>query len=374
MKKIISQTDNKIKKISILLICGLIWTICLLSAISLKHPVFESKNAILASKNTEINQEYEVEHFFTHCLIVNPKLAFSGNNFMAKDYDKDCLTSGEFKKIIQNFYNKGYVLVNANDCFEILANGTAVKKQIKNLNGKKPLILSIDDINYDHRKMNLGMADKIAIDSKGQLCSVIDGKLDYEREFVSIIDNFVKEHPDFSHNGAKAMLCLTGYDGILGYRTQTGDKNEIENAKKVVAKLKQEGYYFACHSYGHYHMKKASNSTFKSEITNWENEVEPLIGKTNIYVYPYGENMILENGEIAYKHKLLLTSGFKLFCGVGDKHFYSYYPFHASKEKQVLFMDRRPLDGYSLRMHQKEYKEFFDCNTVYDNKNRKIHI
>ena len=320
-------------------------------------------------------ENYEVEHFFTHCLIVNPTLAFASDNFMANDYDRDCLTYTEFQKILQNLYDKNYCLVNANDCFKIETNDKTVKKSIYLKNGKKPFILSIDDVNYDHRKMHKGMADKIAVDDNGKLCSIIDGKIDYEREFVSVLENFIKLHPDFSYNGAKAMLCLTGYDGILGYRTQTNDKNEISSAKKIVEALKQNGYYFACHSYGHYHMKKASNELFESEVKLWKEEVEPLIGKTSIYVYPYGENQILDSsGEVCLKHKLLLDNGFKLFCGVGDKHFYSYYPFSVSHEKQVLFMDRRPLDGFSLRHHQKTYSEFFDCNLVYDKVHRKIQI
>ena len=308
----------------------------------------------------------EVEHLFTHCLVVDSKKAFNKNNFMAKDYDKDCLTTEEFKKILTSLYDNNYVLVNLNDCFEI-KNGVTVKKSIKVEKGKKPLVLSVDDVNYDHRKMHLGMADKITVDSTGTLCSVIDGKLDYEREFVSVINNFIKLHPDFSHNGAKAMLCLTGYDGILGYRTQTGNKTELSQAKKVVDALKRDGYYFACHSYGHYHMKKVSTAIFRTEVENWKAEVEPIIGKTNIYVYPYGENEILVDGKVSAKHQMLLDDGFQLFCGVGDKHFYSYYPFKATKQNQVLFMDRRPLDGFSLRHHQDEYKQFFDCVSVYDN-------
>lgn len=361
-------------KIQIVALFVLVFILCSAFFISTTNAKIESKNAIVTSKMSNFDAECEVEHFFTHCLIVNPKLAFSDTNFMAKDYDKDCLTSTEFEQIIENFYNKGYVLVNANETFKVLDNGTAIKRQLLNLNGKKPLILSIDDVNYDHRKMHLGMADKLAVDSYGKLCSIIDGKLDYKREFISILENFIEKYPDFSHNGAKAMLCLTGYDGVFGYRTQTGNIDEINGAKKVAKALKKKGYYFGCHSYGHYHMKKVSNSIFDSEINNWKKEVEPLIGKTKIYVYPYGENLILENGKLAYKHKLLLNYGFKLFCGVGDKHFYSYYPFNTKKENQVLFMDRRPMDGYSLRMHQNEYEKFFDCNAVYDNENRKIHI
>lgn len=349
--------------------------ICLVFFIGLIFPLisFNTPTVINASNIATTQGQPEVEHFFTHCLLVNPTLAFSENNFMAKDYDKDCLTTSEFQKILESFYARNYMLVNANMCFEVDQNGNAHKVSPALPKGKKPLIISIDDVNYDHRKMHLGMADKIIVDKNGTLCSLIDGKIDYEREFVSVIDNFVKLRPDFSYKNSKAMLCLTGYDGILGYRTQTGDKTEIDAAKKVVEKLKQEGYYFGCHSYGHYHMQKVSNRTFDSEIELWHNEVEPIIGKTDIYIYPYGENLILENGEIAYKHQLLLNYGFKLFCGVGDKHFYSYYPFNVERSKQVLFMDRRPMDGYSIRAHKDEYSEFFDCYLIYD-KRRKVLI
>ena len=374
-------------KKSIILKKLLIFTLfCVIFAVYLTEFGFFSINNNI--KNKKLNENFvqtnsqnetnfltpEVEHLFTHCLLVNPQKALNRSNEMSIHYDRDCLTTSEFEIILQSLYDKNYVIVNANDCFKIDNNGKAEKVKFTLPNGKKPFILSIDDVNYDHRKMNMGMADKIAVDKNGRLCSIIDGKYDYEREFVSVLENFIYSHKDFSHNGAKAMLCLTGYDGILGYRTQTGNRQEIDDAKKVVKALKDNGYYFACHSYGHYHMKKVSNKTFDSEIALWKSEVEPLIDKTNIYVYPYGENEILSNDKISYKHQLLLDEGFKLFCGVGDKHFYSYFPFNTAKENQVLFMDRRPLDGFSLRAHKDEYQIFFDCMEVYDSKNRFIPI
>mgnify|MGYP000718429092 FL=1 len=33
---------------------------------------------------------------------------------------------------------------------------------------------------------------------------------------VPLIDRFVEEHPDFSYRGAKGIVALTGYNGILG--------------------------------------------------------------------------------------------------------------------------------------------------------------
>ena len=38
-------------------------------------------------------------------------------------------------------------------------------------------------------------------------------------DVVPLIDRFVEEHPDFSYRGAKGIVALTGYNGILGYRT-----------------------------------------------------------------------------------------------------------------------------------------------------------
>ena len=38
---------------------------------------------------------------------------------------------------------------------------------------------------------------------------------------ITILDKFVEEHPDFSPFGAKASLSVTGFEGIMGYRTHT---------------------------------------------------------------------------------------------------------------------------------------------------------
>ena len=43
---------------------------------------------------------------------------------------------------------------------------------------------------------------------------------------IPMLDKFVEEHPDFSPFGAKACLSVTGYEGLLGYRTQTDGKVE----------------------------------------------------------------------------------------------------------------------------------------------------
>ena len=328
--------------------------------------------------NNLVKYSGEVEHFFTHCLIAYPEIAFNNNNFMKNDYDKDCLTILEFENILKNLYERNYILVKTSEVYEV-KNGQSVKKDLMLPKGKKPLILSFDDVNYDSKKLGRGMVDKIIVDENNNLASYTKNatkNISYNNEHILILENFIKKYPDFSFNGAKGLLCITGYDGILGYRTYFNSKNrdeEITKAKPVVTKLKESGWEFACHSYGHYHITKISDEGFYNEIKRWQNEVEPLIGKTEVYAYPYGEYEIAnEKKEITYKHKLLEKAGFNLFLGVGKKYFFGYAPFNIEKKDRVLFMDRRPLDGNNLRKNHKEYKMFFSSYDIYDHQNRTV--
>ena len=324
-----------------------------------------------------------VEHLFTHCLLAYPSLALSSENPMQKDYDRDCITPSEFKSILTELYNNNYALIDINKLYES-ENGKIVKKTIEEKKKKKPLVLSFDDVNYDQRKMKKGMVDKIIVDKNGKLASQTEitwstkktTEISYDNEFIPILEQFVADNPDFSIDGAKGTICLTGYDGILGYRT--GNKNtgnrvqEINSAKIVVDKLKANGWNFACHSFGHYHMTKISNEKFKEELENWNSQVIPIIGETAVYVYPYGEwELTDENGIPTEKHQMLLDNGFKLFCGVGVKPFFSYLPYSNNTTK-TLFMDRTPIDGATLRSQKNSLARLFDVEKVYDYENRYI--
>lgn len=327
---------------------------------------------------TDFYYTSDVEHLFTHCLIAYPNIAFAKGNHMAKNYATDCITAKEFVLILQELHKNNYVLIDINDCFTVNLNGQVIKNKLKVPIGKKPLIFGFDDVNYDTKKMSMGMVDKIILDKNQELASYtnINGKeqISYDNEFIPILENFIKKHPDFSINGARGVINLTGYDGILGYRTShTNTKNrekEIQEAQKVVNKLKLNGWQFACHSYGHYHMKKISNVKFEQEIKLWQDEVEPIIGKTNIYVYPFGEWQVFENGNICTKHKMLQDAGFKLFCGVGMKSFFSYLP---NKNHKVLFMDRKCVDGRTISSNHKELTRFFNPLNIFDTSRKMLY-
>lgn len=314
----------------------------------------------------------QVEHLFFHCLIAYPEIAFAKSNPMQKSYLRDCITPLEFTRVLNSLYDNNYILVSIYDTFYV-KNGISYKNKLKLPIGKKALIISFDDVNYDHKKMGYGMVDKLIIDNDGNIASstTLNGKeeISYTNEFVPIVENFVKQHPDFSLNGARGTICLTGYDGIFGYRTSHTNTSrfkdtEISNATIIAQRLKDMGWNFACHSYGHYHMKQISNEKFKNEIQNWQNEVEKIIGKTSVYVYPYGEWEVFENNDYSAKHKMLIDAGFGLFCGVGMKTFYSYLP--NSFGKKVLFMDRKAVDGTTLNSNSPYLAPFFNPIKVLD--------
>ncbi|MBC8543359.1 polysaccharide deacetylase family protein [Bianquea renquensis] len=306
-----------------------------------------------------------VEHVFTHCLIAFPELCYSSPS-MTKSLDTDCVTPHEFALILENLYEKGYILIDINLLLDESGEGDRVAKLMLP-KGKKPLVLSVDDVVYDARKMHTGMVDKLVVDDRGRVLSYTktaagDEIYSYENEVFPIVDSFVREHPDFSFQGARGTLCLTGFQGIFGYRTQTGapegtDREaEKEGALQVVAALKEEGWNFASHGYGHYHMDQIEYSKVEYDTASWQAEVASLVGPTKVMVWPYGGHV--RSGKI---HELLYDTGFRIFCGVGAKPYLAREP-----DGLGIFQDRKALDGYSLRNRREMYLYLFDTEEVWD--------
>ena len=88
--------------------------------------------------------------------------------------------------------------------------------------------MSLDDLSYYHSYDGRGIASKIVLDENGKpTCEYVqaDGTtVTGAYDCVPLLDQFIAEHPDASYHGAKGMIALTGYDGILGYRTDIAYK------------------------------------------------------------------------------------------------------------------------------------------------------
>ena len=210
-----------------------------------------------------------VEHLFFHPIIAYPQWAFHDcNASQDQRYGLDdwMVTVDEYNKILQSVYDKGYILVAMEDVWSEVTDETGthmVRNTLMLPEGKKPLIISFDDVNYYPYMLDEGFTSKLVVGEDGEIWAQCTDPytnetfLTKELDATPILDQFVYEHPDFSLNGAKAIFSLTGYQGILGYRTQddrdiaadSPDRpafdayraSEIEAVKPVIARLKETG-------------------------------------------------------------------------------------------------------------------------------------
>lgn len=325
-----------------------------------------------------------VEHLFFHPVVAYPELAFDGDA-QADGIDDFMVTADEYRAILQSVYDRGYVLVDIADVWSETTDENGNAKMVKNTlylpEGKKPLILSFDDTNYYEYMLSNGFAWKLVIGEDGKIASY--GKDPQGAEVVSrdldaipILDKFVEEHPDFSPFGAKGCLSLTGYEGILGYRTQTDTKSwteaqeqnrqkEREAVKPIIAELKRTGWTFGSHTWGHIRLGTKSLETIQADTKRWFDEVGSLVGPTTILFYPHGER---PDGDDWQKtgpvFQYLQSQGFRVFCSVGINSF-SY----IKKDICAVICDRLHPDGTTLRGSDKVigwYSQFYDARDIID--------
>ncbi|MEH7154323.1 hypothetical protein CN404_28870 [Bacillus thuringiensis] len=321
-----------------------------------------TQKQLSVSSSQKVLYKGRIEHLFFHPLIAYPQRAFR-NDYQQNSMDDWFVTATEFNKILQSLYDKHFILVNINDIYEKNTKNGEVLIRKKNLyipKGKKPIVLSIDDVNYYDYMRKYGTINRLVLDKKGDIAALsINNKgeniLSYDNEIIPLLDDFVKKHPDFSLNNAKGMLNVTGFNGILGYQSDQEKKNVI----RIIKRLKETGWYFASHSYGHPNHQKISASTLKKDSDKWEKEIGPLIGPTQVYVYPYGSALNINDARL----QILLQKGFYIFLGVGNESYEEIYP-------KAVFLDRRHADGIGLRYQRKQFLDLYDSQDILDTYNR----
>lgn len=226
-----------------------------------------------------------VEHLFFHTLVIDPRLAFTGDQ-LGHGFRDYFVTVGEFKAILGQLYARGWTLVDIHRA----VNGTAMVPP-----GRKPLVISEDDVNYYDYERPRGLGWRLALDSAGNVkVEVHDSRGVHlsDDDLVPLVDEFVAAHPAFSADGAKGVLALTGYEGLFGERiedTSTTDyAASVARATAIAARLKSTGWILASHSYGHIDLSHTSTSFAQSDLERWLREDEPITGPTNVYIYPFG--------------------------------------------------------------------------------------
>lgn len=334
-----------------------------------------------------------ITHIFFHSLIVDPARAFDG------DVDQDgynlyMTTIYEFKKILESMYERGYVLISPYDiAYEVQdANGAHFEYgEIMLPEGKKPFLMSQDDLNYYSYMIGTGdgknetpifadtngdgFASRLVIGEDGYpTCEYMDanGQVLYgDYDLVPVLERFIQEHPDFSYHGARAILGVTGYEGVFGYRTKPSYETalgseayqkEVEQAKAVAQCLRDHGWIIASHSYGHPAYGQISADKVAVDSDKWLDTVGSIVGKTDVLLFPYGSdiNSFRMYTQDNQKFTTLYEDGFRYFFNVDSKVAWTqigdtYYR-----------GSRRNLDGYRMYHYPEKLEDLFDASEVLD--------
>jgi len=349
------------------------------------------------AKNKLVETDVEtIPHIFFHILVAEPSITWNlsgADEYKIGDYNQVMTTIDEFKGILQQMYDRGFVLVRIHDMVEETRdeNGNTVfsKGKIMLPEGKKPFVMSQDDVCYYFYMTGDGYASKMVVGDDGRPTTeyvrqdetTVTGAYD----LVPVLNEFIDEHPDFSYQGAKAILAFTGYNGVLGYRTdpdlaktaEEGNKNaaeygvynmedEIAAAQPVVEALKKDGWELASHSYGH--ISYGSDfSKVKEDADKWQTRVANVIGPSDILIFPFGTDIggWNEYSDDNEKYNYLKSQGFRFYCNVDSNEYW------VQLRSEFLRQGRRNLDGY--RMYQDLFNgadklsDLFDVKSVYDN-------
>lgn len=331
--------------------------------------------------NTIVNLSFQT-------LIADPERAFNDESYGYLLND-NFVTVSEFQEILERLYENNFILVGLHDFIE---SGTTKDStpfyQYKPLmlpEGKKPLVLTQTNVNYNHYLVDgdgdmipdengVGIANKLVLDSNGEVAAELinsDGSVTTGAyDLIPVLDDFVEKHPDFSYHGAKAVLALTGYDGLFGYRTDLDGRTQfgeaqytkdVADVQAIVDKLKTTGYELACYTYENIAYGDASLSYIQIDMNQWMNEVFPVLGSVEIMVFAQESDIsdgVLYSGE---KFDYLNSLGFNYFLGFSNEG----DPFTFIAENYVR-QGRLLVSGFNLSQHPDWFSGVLDTEDLLD--------
>ena len=285
-------------------------------------------------------------------------------------------TVAEFEAILEQLYANDYVLVSLHDLYcvttDSAGNVTYTTGTLYLPAGKKPLVLSQVHVNYYTTMIGSGFGSKLVLETDGTVsCQLLasDGTTSNGAyDFVPVLDAFIEAHPDFSYRGARATLALTGYQGVLGYRTQADAASQadydtqVKLASSLATALKNRGYEFACYSYNGGSYSSMSASEIQADLAKWAEEVTPILGETDLFFLSMGID-IAETTETysGDKFQVMKDAGFNVFVG-RDSSVTAWFQQGSNYFRQT----RRWVTGDNLRTSAQYFTDLFDAATVRD--------
>lgn len=284
-----------------------------------------------------------IEHIFFHPLVIHPRLAFTGDQ-LGLGFQHFFVTVREFKGILHGLWRHGWTLVDAH---------RAATGQVMVPKGRKPLVLSEDDLNYYAYFRGHGLAQKLLVDDNGDVrVKVVEpsgGIRITNQDLIPLVDEFVARHPKFSAQGAKGLLGLTAYEGLFGEHNLTSPAARVR-IRALVRRLEATGWSFASHTYGHIDLGRDSLGTIAVDTARWKAAVHGLLPPTDMLIYPFGSRPTPAGMQ------LLRDAGFRIQFDIDIRP-------RLIHEYGVTVMSRRHIDGYAFQVPA-QLRQFFSVRKV----------
>ncbi len=272
-------------------------------------------------------------------------------------YKKNYITTDEFARILEQLYENGYVLVSLYDfTVPVTAEDGSVgvnRTSIRLPEGKKPIILTQEGVNYySHTEKSGGFADRLTVNADGKL-TCVQGETEGVFDLVPVLNAFLNEHPDFSYEGARATIAVSGYEGLFGYSL-----NEIDAIKAVADKLRSQGYDIACYTYADMEYADFGEAGVKEDLQKWNAEIVPVLGATDILVYPTGGDIKGQEAYAGAKYDVLHANGFRYFLGVQNGVRWGMTTGEYARQTRTV------VTAQNLAEHPEWYEGMFDAAAV----------
>ena len=345
-----------------------------------RHEYSAQKNQLQAW-----NDPSSIANLSFQILVADPSRAYTDEE-LGEKYKSNFVTVKEFQAILQQLYNNGYVLVDF-DSFVTKTSGddgsvTFGTAPIYLPAGKKPIMLSQTMVNYmsymthedtadKDSQYGDGFASKLVVQNGEITCEYYDatGNLLYgSYDFVPLLNDFLEEHPDFSYKGARAIIAVTGEEGVFGYRTmpsvlqskgQEFYDAQVAGAKEVAAALRSQGYTIASYSYGNENYKEFSATDIKTDMDLWTKEVTPVLGEVDTIIFAQGTDISTGTNYQGNKFNVLFDKGFRYFIGASD------VPWGEVNNTYVR-QTRLMVTGRNMTSANATYTSYFDAKSLLD--------